>query len=69
MVDIKFPGKASDFLKVTTAAAARGADINACGTHYTPYFVEVSCYCIARYKKREDVADFLLARGAKARRR
>ena len=45
--------------------AARGADINACGTHYTPYFVEVSCYCIARYKKRDDVADFLLAQGAK----
>ena len=111
MVDIKFPGKASDFLKVATAAAARGdltavdsildarpqwlsrtgshgrtmlweaahrgklamveylaargADINACGTHYTPYFVEVSCYCIARYKKRDDVADFLLAQGAK----
>jgi len=111
MVDIKFPGKASDFLKVATAAAARGdltavdsildarpqwlsrtgshgrtmlweaahrgklamveylaargADINACGTHYTPYFVEVSCYCIARYKKRDDVGDFLLAQGAK----
>ncbi len=111
MVNIKFPGKASDFLKVATAAAARGdltavdsildarpqwlsrtgshgrtmlweaahrgklamveylaargADINACGTHYTPYFVEVSCYCIARYKKRDDVADFLLAQGAK----
>ena len=111
MVDIKFPGKASDFLKVATAAAARGdltavdsildarpqwlsrtgshgrtmlweaahrgklamveylaargADINACGTHYTPYFVEVSCFCIARYKKRDDVADFLLAQGAK----
>jgi hypothetical protein len=111
MVDIKFPGKASDFLKVATAAAARGdltavdsildarpqwlsrtgshgrtmlweaahrgklamveylaargADINACGTHYTPYFVEVSCYCIARYKKCDDVADFLLAQGAK----
>ena len=107
MVDIKFPGKASDFLKVPTAAvacgdlkavdsildaqpqwlsrtgshgrtmlweaahrgklamveylAARGADINACGTHYIPYFVEVSCYCIARYKNRDDVADFLLA--------
>jgi len=46
--------------------AARGADIDACGTHYTPYFVEVSCYCIARYKKRDDVADFLLAQAAKA---
>ena len=46
--------------------AARGAGIDACGTHYTPYFVEVSCYCIARYKKRDDVADFLLAQAAKA---
>ena len=88
MPPIAFPGKASDFLKIGVAAAARGdieavreilksrpkwihrvgshgrtmlweaahkgrlemvrylvrrkADINACGTHYTPYFVEVS---------------------------
>lgn len=41
-----------------------GADIDACGTHYTPYFVEVSCYCIARYKKHNDVADYLIERGA-----
>ena len=108
---IKFPGKASDFLRIGVAAAARGdieavreilkarprwihhvgshgrtmlweashrgklkmvhylvrrkADIDACGTHYTPYFVEISCYCIARYKKHHDVADYLLAKGAK----
>ena len=107
---ISFTGKASDFLKIGVAAAARGdiesvreilkarpkwihkigshgrtmlweaahrgklpmvkylvrrkADINACGTHYTPYFVEVSCYCIARFKKRHDVADFLEHKGA-----
>ncbi|MEO1530247.1 MAG: ankyrin repeat domain-containing protein, partial [Planctomycetota bacterium] len=42
----------------------RGADINACGSHYTPYFVEVSCYCIARFKNHHDVADFLLDKGA-----
>lgn len=42
----------------------RRADINACGTHYTPYFVEVSCYCIARFRKRHQVADYLLAKGA-----
>ena len=42
----------------------RKADINACGTHYTPYFVEISCYCIARHKKRHDVADYLLSKGA-----
>ena len=35
------------------------------GTHYTPYFVEVSCYCIARYKRRDAVADYLLDKGAK----
>ncbi|MFK7821326.1 MAG: ankyrin repeat domain-containing protein [Planctomycetaceae bacterium] len=107
---IHFPGKASDFLKIGVAAAARGdvesvreilkakpkwihkvgshgrtmlwaashrgklpmvkylirrkADINACGTHYTPYFVEVSCYCIARFKKHHEVADWLLSKGA-----
>lgn len=42
----------------------RKADINACGTHYTPYFVEISCYCIARHKKHDDVADYLLEKGA-----
>ena len=41
-----------------------GADIDACGTHYTPYFVEVSCYCIARYKKHDEVADYLMECGA-----
>ena len=109
MPKIQFPGKASDFLKIGVAAAARGdveavraileerpgwltrvgphgrtmlweashrgkldvveylvergADIDACGTHYTPYFVEVSCYCIARYKGHDYVADFLMERG------
>ena len=43
----------------------RKSDIDACGTQYTPYFVEISCYCIARYKKHHDVADFLLSKGAK----
>lgn len=42
----------------------RKADINACGTHYTPYFVEISCYCIARHKKHHEVADYLLEKGA-----
>ena len=106
----QFPGKASDFLKIGVAAAARGdidavraileerpgwltrvgargrtmlweashrgrlgvvrylvecgADIDVHGTHYTPYFVEVSCYCIARYRKHDDVADYLMERGA-----
>lgn len=43
-----------------------GADINACGSHYTPYFVEVSCLCIATYKKHHVVADFLKSAGAKS---
>ena len=43
----------------------RKANINACGSHYTPYFVEVSCYCIAEFKKRKPVAAFLLDAGAK----
>ena len=108
---IKLTGKASDFLKIGVAAAARNdldavrellrlrpewihhvgshgrtmlweachrgklpmvkylvrrkADINAYGSHYTPYFVDISCYCIARFKKRTEVADFLLEKGAK----
>ena len=51
-------------LGVVEYLVERGADIDACGTHYTPYFVEVSCYCIARYKGHDDVADFLMEWGA-----
>lgn len=42
----------------------RKSNIDACGTHYTPYFVEISCYCIARHKKHHEVADYLLSKGA-----
>ena len=51
-------------LGVVEHLVERGADIDACGTHYTPYFVEVSCYCIARYKGHDDVAEYLEERGA-----
>ena len=51
-------------LGVVEYLVERGADIDAYGTHYTPYFVEVSCYCIARYKKRDAVAEYLMERGA-----
>ncbi|MEM7454945.1 MAG: ankyrin repeat domain-containing protein [Planctomycetota bacterium] len=51
-------------LEMVKYLVKRGADIDACGSHYTPYFVEISCYCIARFKKRHDVADFLLSKGA-----
>jgi len=44
----------------------RGSDVNACGSHYTPYFVEISCRCIATYKKHNAVADFLESVGAKS---
>lgn len=43
----------------------RKAEIDACGTYYTPYFVEVSCYAIARHKRHSRVADFLLQQGAR----
>lgn len=43
----------------------RKADINACSSSYPPYFVDVSCYTIARFKKHDDVADYLLEKGAK----
>ena len=35
----------------------RKSDVDACGSHYTPYFVEISCYCISRFKKHHEVAD------------
>ena len=42
----------------------RGADIHACGCHFTPLLVEISPYCAARYKRHQAVADRLLTRGA-----
>ena len=51
-------------LGVVEHLVERGADIDARGTHYTPYFVEVSSYCIAWYKKHDDVAGYLKERGA-----
>lgn len=44
----------------------RGANLNACGGHYTPYFVEVSCMCIAKHKKHHAVAKYLESAGAKS---
>ena len=43
----------------------RGADLNACGSQYTPYFVELSCMCIATHKKHKAVAQYLEKAGAK----
>ena len=43
----------------------RKANIDAFGSHYTPHFVDISCYCIARFKKHDDVADYLLDKGAR----
>ena len=42
----------------------QGADIHACGCHFTPLLVEISPYCAARYKRHHAVADRLLTRGA-----
>ncbi len=42
----------------------RGADVNASACHYSQHYVEISCYCIARAKKRHVLADYLLERGA-----
>ena len=52
-------------LEMVQYLVKRKADINACGSHYTPYFVEISCYTIARFKKHDKVADYLLEKGAK----
>lgn len=43
---------------------SRGADINARACHYSEHYVEISCYCVARAKRRHEVAEFLLAQGA-----
>ena len=51
-------------LSMVKYLVGRKADINAFGSHYTPYFVDISCYCIARFKKRTAVADYLENQGA-----
>ena len=42
----------------------RGADIDACGCHFTPLLVEISPYCAARCRGHEAVASRLIERGA-----
>ena len=42
-----------------------GADVDACGCHFTPLLVEVSPYCAARFKNHGAVAELLLERGAR----
>ena len=42
----------------------RGADIDACGCHFTPLLVEISSYCAARFKGHGEVAGRLRERGA-----
>ena len=44
----------------------RKANIDAFGTHYTPYFVDLNCYCISRHKRHHEVADYLKGKGAKS---
>ena len=43
----------------------RGADIDACGCHFTPLLVEISAFCAARHKKHHAVAKLLRSRGAR----
>ncbi len=42
-----------------------GADIDACGCHFTPLLVDISPYCAARFRKHQEVAARLLERGAR----
>lgn len=51
-------------LEMVRYLADLGADIDACGCHFTPLLVDISPYCAARHKKRHAVAAFLLDRGA-----
>ena len=52
------------WLEVVEYLARLGADIDACGCHFTPLLVDISPYCAARHKKHHAVAAFLLDRGA-----
>ena len=51
-------------LEMVEYLADLGADIDACGCHFTPLLVDISPYCAALHKKHRDVAAFLLDRGA-----
>lgn len=51
-------------LEMVEYLADRGADVDACGCHFTPLLVDISPYCAARYKKHPAVAEWLLSRGA-----
>ena len=51
-------------LEMVEYLAGLGADIDACGCHFTPLLVDISPYCAARHKKHDAVAAFLLDRGA-----
>ncbi len=51
-------------LEMVAYLADLGADIDACGCHFTPLLVDISAYCAARYKKHDVVAEYLLDRGA-----
>ena len=51
-------------LETVEHLADLGADIDACGCHFTPLLVDISPYCAARHKKHHAVAAFLHDRGA-----
>ena len=51
-------------LEMVEYLAGLGADIDACGCHFTPLLVDISPYCAARHKKHHAVAACLLDRGA-----
>ena len=42
----------------------QGADIHAPGCHFSEHLVEISPYCLAKWKGNEAMADYLLSRGA-----
>ena len=53
-------------LEMVKFLVEEGSDLKACGTYYTPYFVEISCLCAAKLKKHNAVAQFLESAGAKS---
>lgn len=51
-------------LEVAAYLIQQGADIQACGAHYTPHFVELSCLAIAMHKGHVEVVELLKKHGA-----
>ncbi|MBD3181296.1 hypothetical protein GF312_03325 [Candidatus Poribacteria bacterium] len=51
-------------MNVVKFLVERGADVNAVGCNFSESYVEISPYCVARVKRRYEIAEYLLENGA-----